>query len=48
VFSGAVTYVVVLAAAWLAAGKPYGAEAQIIAVTREAVRSLLRRWQPAR
>jgi len=48
IFGGAVTYVIVLAVAWLAAGRPYGAEAQIIAVAREAAGALQRRWRPAR
>lgn len=48
VLGGALTYVVVLLGAWLAAGRPFGAEAQAIAVAREAVRLLRRRWLPAR
>jgi O-antigen/teichoic acid export membrane protein len=47
VLTGAVTYVTVLGAAWLAAGRPSGAEAQVIAVVREAARSLQSRWLPA-
>jgi lipopolysaccharide exporter len=47
VLGGALTYVIVLVAAWLAAGRPSGAEAQFIAVAREAARLLQRRWLPA-
>jgi O-antigen/teichoic acid export membrane protein len=47
VLGGALTYVAVLVAAWLAAGRPSGAEAQVIAVAREAARLLQRRWRPA-
>jgi O-antigen/teichoic acid export membrane protein len=48
VMGGVVTYVTVLASAWLAAGRPLGAEAQIIAVVREAARLIRRHWRPAR
>ena len=48
VLGGALTYVIVLVAAWLAAVEPQGAEAQVIAVAREAARLLQRRWLPAR
>ncbi|HVC62808.1 MAG TPA: lipopolysaccharide biosynthesis protein [Acetobacteraceae bacterium] len=48
VFGGALTYVIVLLGAWLAAGRPLGAEAQVISVAREVARLLRRRWLPAR
>ena len=48
VSGGAVTYVIILVAAWIAAGRPWGAEAQVVAIAREAVRLLRRRWLPAR
>ena len=48
VLGGALIYVTVLLAAWLVAGRPPGAEAQIIAVVREAGRFIKRRSQPAR
>jgi lipopolysaccharide exporter len=48
VLTGVVTYVAVLGAVWLAAGRPSGAETQVIAVVREAARSLQRRRLPAR
>jgi O-antigen/teichoic acid export membrane protein len=47
VLGGAATYTIVLYLAWLAAGKPWGAEAQLIRVFREALRAVRRRWLPA-
>lgn len=48
VLVGAVVYTVVLCGAWLASGRPQGAEAQVLMVLREVVHTLRRRWLPAR
>ena len=43
VLGGGLTYAAVLLGAWLAAGRPQGAEATILATVREAIRPLRRR-----
>jgi lipopolysaccharide exporter len=48
VLGGAVAYAIVLFVAWRAAGSPWGAEAQVLAVAREAARVVQRRWAPVR
>ena len=48
VLIGAVTYTVVLSVAWLASGRPGGAEAYAVNVLRSATRALLARRGVAR
>ena len=48
VVAGVVSYVTVVLMAWLAAGRPPGAEYYALGVLRAASRSLLARWKPAR
>ena len=48
VLGGAVTYMVVLFFAWVLSGRPWGPEAQIIAVARDAARLVQRRGLAAR
>jgi len=47
ILAGALAYVTVLLATWLAAGRPQGAEATILATVREATRPLRRRGKAA-
>lgn len=48
VFVGVVSYVTVVLVAWLAAGRPSGAEYYALGVLRAVGRSLLARWKTPR
>jgi O-antigen/teichoic acid export membrane protein len=48
ILAGAATYTVVLVMAWLAAGQPWGPEAQVLSIAGEVGRMMRRRRLPAR